>query len=320
MAATIRNRFYLSRSKLQTFDFCSRILASPASTASKVRDEAPSNKAADLNTACAWLISGDLTTVPEKLKSIIQEFREAMADGEIDYIDLLYIHNLPESMNVSHELQTVEKHLRATLNENSITVRAHELGKAKIEHLLAAQESHIEVDDKIVFPGTIGVEQQGDNWSSGIATVGGEWLHELYEKYGDKLFSANYRGFLGVDGRRRVNFGIRETAEKEPKNFWAYNNGITVLTRAISEEKNGMRTLNGISIINGAQTSGTLGSIDKGKTAIADVQLLCRVIECSDPSTIDKIVRFNNTQNAITNWDRFSNDPDQNDYQKSFKS
>jgi hypothetical protein len=35
------------------------------------------------------------------------------------------------------------------------------------------------------------------------------------------------------------------------------------------------------------------------------------VIECTDQATIDNIVRFNNTQNSITTWDKFSNDEDQ---------
>lgn len=277
----------------------------------KARDEAPSNKAADLNTACAWLLSGDLTSVPEKLRQIIAEFRAAIDEGEIETIDLLYIHNLPESVNVSRELHTVESHLRSTLANDTITVRSHELGKAKIEHLFSAQDSHIEVTDNIEFPGEIGITQKGDNWSAGVATIKAEWLHGLYEKYGDKLYSANYRGFLGADGRKRVNSGIRETVENEPKDFWAFNNGITVLTLSIGAKKKGTRELQGISIINGAQTSGTIGSIDKSKTPIDNVELLCRVIECSDQPTIDKIVLFNNTQNVITTWDRFSNDADQ---------
>ena len=53
----------------------------------KARDGAPSNKASDLNTACAWLLSGDLTLVPEKLRGIIAEFRAALDAGEIETID-----------------------------------------------------------------------------------------------------------------------------------------------------------------------------------------------------------------------------------------
>ena len=283
----------------------------------KQRDEAPSNKASDLNTACAWLFAGDLTSVPEKLTDIIESCRNALRDGDIETIDLLYIHNLPESVNVSRELQTAERYLRSSITNVEISVRSHELGNSKLEHLLSAQESHIEVTEEIDFPAKIGITQKGDNWNAGIATIDAAWLHSLYDKHGDKLYSANYRGFLGVDGRLRVNFGIRETVEKEPEDFWAYHNGITVLTRSISQKK-GQNVLRGVAIINGAQTSGTIGSIDKTKTSLGGVKLLCRVIECSEPDTIDKIVRFNNTQNAITTWDRFSNDPDQKRLSEEF--
>jgi AIPR protein len=295
-----------------------RLVFAQGYMAKKAKDEAPSNKASDLNTACAWLLSGDVTLVPEKLRGIIQDFRSAIDAGEIETIDLLYVHNLPESVNVSRELQTAENHMRTALADDRLTVRSHELGKIKIEHLFTAQDSHIEVTDDIEFPWEIGITQKGDNWSAGIATIEADWLHGLYVKYGDKLYSANYRGFLGADGRKRVNYGIRETAEKEPKDFWAYNNGITVLTLSIGEKKKGRRDLRGISIINGAQTSGTLGSIDKTKTPLGEVKLLCRVIECSDQATINKIVQFNNTQNVITTWDRFSNDADQKRLSEEF--
>ncbi|HEV2552693.1 MAG TPA: AIPR family protein [Bosea sp. (in: a-proteobacteria)] len=275
------------------------------------RDSAPSNKASDLNTACAWLLSGDVNLVPSKLREIIVDFRKAIDNGEIDFIDLLYVHNLPESVNVSRELQTAEEHLRSHINNDRILVKSHEFGRSKIQHLLAAQDSHIEVTDKILFPAKLGISEKGDTWSAGVTTVSGQWLHELYSKYGDKLYSANYRGFLGANGRRRVNSGIRESAEKTPVDFWAFNNGITILTLKIDQTKKGSVDLNGISIINGAQTTGSIGSIDASKAKLSEVKVLCRVIECSDQSTIDKIVKFNNTQNIFTTWDQFSNDPEQ---------
>jgi hypothetical protein len=58
--------------------------------------------------------------------------------------------------------------------------------------------------------------------------VPGDWLHALYPKYEDSLFSANYRGFLGFGKRRKINTAIRTTAESSASDFWAYNNGITV--------------------------------------------------------------------------------------------
>jgi hypothetical protein len=148
----------------------------------KKKDEAPANKASDLNTACAWLISGNPDLVPEKLRDIINTFREAINSGEIESIDLVYVHNLPESVNVSRELQTAESHLRAAINKENISIRAHELGKTKIEHLFAAQDSHIEVVDEIEFPAEIGISQSGANWTAGVATIKAGWLHDLYQK------------------------------------------------------------------------------------------------------------------------------------------
>jgi hypothetical protein len=277
----------------------------------KTNDSAPANKASDLNTACAWLLAGDANLVPPKLKDIILECRQAISQGEIDFIDLMYVHNLPESVNVNRELQTAEEYLRANINNDRTIVKSHEFGKSKIHHLLAAQDSHIEVTDKIQFPSNLGILEEGVTWRAAVTTISGQWVHKLYGEYGEKLYSANYRGFLGADGRKRVNSGIRESVDKTPVDFWAFNNGITILTLKLDTSKKGSVELSGISIINGAQTTGSIGSIDAQKTKLDDVKVLCRIIECSDQATIDKIVKFNNTQNVITTWDQFSNDHEQ---------
>jgi len=288
-----------------------RIVFAQGYMSTKNNDSAPANKASDMNTACAWLLAGDVNLVPSKLREIITECRQAIAQGEIDFIDLLYVHNLPESVNVSRELQTAEEYLRNNINNDRVLIKSHEFGRSKIQHLLAAQDSHIEVTDKIPFPAKLGILETGDTWNAAVTTISGQWVHDLYGKYGDKLYSANYRGFLGVDGRKRVNSGIRESVEKTPVDFWAFNNGITILTLKLDQSKKNSVELSGISIINGAQTTGSIGSIDASKARLGDVKVLCRVIECSDQATIDKIVKFNNTQNVITTWDQFSNDHEQ---------
>lgn len=69
----------------------------------KVGGTAPGNKASDLNTAAAWLLSGDLDKVPEDIADTIRECRAALDKGEIDQIEFVYVHNLAESKNVSDE-------------------------------------------------------------------------------------------------------------------------------------------------------------------------------------------------------------------------
>lgn len=283
----------------------------------KNNDAAPANKASDLNTACAWLLAGDLKIVPEKLRTIVQEGRVALAAGEIDSIDLLYVHNLPESINVARELQTVEAYFKSAIANDKVTIKSYELGRTRLEHLFSAQDSHIAVMEDIEFPGKIGIREKGNTWSAAVATISGAWVHDLYTKYGDELYSANYRGFLGADGRKRVNAGIRTTIESAPGDFWAFNNGITMLTLKLADEK-GKLVLKGVSVINGAQTTGSIGSVDTAKNPVDQVRLLCRIIECSDQQTIDNVVRFNNTQNAITTWDKFSNDEEQKRIDEEF--
>ncbi len=297
-----------------------RIIFAQGYLSNAKRDSAPANKASDLNTAAAWLISGDLKVVPVTLRAIIADCRAALAEGDVEGIELLYVHNLPESVNVTRELQTAAQHLQRTLDTATITVSARELGASKIEHLYATQDSHIAVKDAIPFPSKIEFTETGPKWEASVSSVPGEWLHQLYAKYQDQLFSANYRGFLGISRRRRINTGIRQSAETRPKDFWVFNNGITLLTRGRKETKTGLQ-IDGISIINGAQTTGSIGSIDGGlqRHNLADVKVLCRVIECSDPDTIDQIVKYNNTQNEMTTWDQYSNDQEQNRIAQEFE-
>lgn len=283
------------------------------------KDAAPANKASDLNTAAAWLISGDLSDVPPTLRSAVQECRDTLKEGEIEAIELLYVHNFPESVNVNRELQTAASHLRKTLgDDSSIAVTFRELGSGTIEHLFATQESHIDVNEEVLCPAKIEFTENGPNWEASILSVPGSWLRELFSKYGERLFSANYRGFLGITRRRRINTGIRQSAEVKPKDFWVFNNGITLLTLAKKETKEGTR-LTGISIINGAQTTGSIGSVDAKRYVLSDVRVLCRAIQCTDAETIGEIVKYNNTQNEITTWDQYSNDPEQNRLDKEFQ-
>jgi hypothetical protein len=299
-----------------------RIVFAQGYYSSKKVDSAPANKASDLNTASAWLMSGDLNEVPEKLKTIINECRKAIENGDIEQIDLLYVHNLPESVNVSKELNTAAAHLKKSLpSAADINVLSRELGTETLDRLYSAQESSIAVKESVECPAKVQFNEEGSLWKAAILSVPGTWLRDIFNKYGEDLFSANYRGFLGITKRRRINTGIRQSAESEPSNFWVYNNGITILTLGFDENKrNGTTAIQGISIINGAQTTGSIGSVDITKHDLKKVKVLCRIIQCSDASTISQIIKYNNTQNEITTWDQYSNSSEQKRIAEEFRS
>jgi hypothetical protein len=215
-------------------------------------------------------------------------------------------------VNVNRELQTAATHMRKALGEDSpVRVLSRELGSSTIDHLFATQDSHIEVKEEILCPAKPFLTETGPKWEASVLSVPGSWLHSLFNKHGEALFSANYRGFLGISKRRRVNTGIRQSAELKPQDFWVCNNGITLLTLGKKDAREGTM-LTGVSVINGAQTTGSIGSVDISRYDMKNVRVLCRIIRCTDPDTISEIVKYNNTQNEITTWDQYSNDAEQN--------
>lgn len=288
-----------------------------AADAKDGKDAAPANKASDLNTAVAWLLSGDTKTIPDPLRAAIVACRTAIEAGDIEDVELLYVHNRPESINVARELDTVAEHLRKGLAGRPVQVQARELGLSAIEALFKSQTSHIAVREQIICPAKPAFWSEGPGWRAVVVTVPGKWLNDLFGRYGQNLFSANYRGFLGTQ-RRKINSGIRASCEKQPDDFWVFNNGITILTLSMKEHANGT-SLDGLSIINGAQTTGAIGTVDSKRPELDRVRVLCRIIECTANDKVNDIVRFNNTQNEITSWDQYSNDPEQQRLIAEFK-
>lgn len=297
-----------------------RIVCAQGYYTRKNKDTAKANKASDLNTAAAWFFSGDMKAIPDNLRPIIAEGRQAIEDGDIDIIEMLYVHNCSESVAVATEMNTLATHLKKAMPpESNITVSARELGVTELERLFTSHETAITIREPVDCPTTVKFQASGPNWKAGVLSINGAWLHGLFMKYGDRLFSANYRGFMGISNRRKINTGIRQSAENVPDNFWVYNNGITILTHGMNS--NGSKTkLDGISIINGAQTTGSIGSVDTTKFPLKDVWVLGRIIVCNDADTIEEIIKFNNTQNEMTTWDSYSNSPEQTKLDSEFKS
>ena len=78
------------------------------------------------------------------------------------------------------------------------------MGIEKIEKLFAEIESSIVVMDKIECPSKIMFSEIGPQWKSHVLTIPGSWLRDKFNSFGDNLFSANYRGFLGVSRDCRI--------------------------------------------------------------------------------------------------------------------
>jgi len=274
------------------------------------KESAESNKATDLIGAAGWLFTGDLTKVPMKLRDVAKELHEAIEKKAINRLEFLYIHNCQESENVQAELETAVTTAAKLINDNSIAIAAHEIGLQSLDDLCKAAESEIFVEESITVALTNVIVEKGKVWQAVVASVSGDWLHELHKKYGSRLFRANYRDFLGIrNSVKNINKGIKTTVQSEADNFWTYNNGITALVRNITKTKKG-HVIDGIAVINGAQTTGSIAECTDNEAK--QVSTLCRFVTCSDQDVLHKIIKYNNTQNAFRSSDQRSNDTVQN--------
>lgn len=286
---------------------------------------APANKASDLNTAITWLLTQPIESLPDGLKGRADELRSAIRDGEIKQFYIWYVHNLPGSKNVKEELKAVEQTARSALNAyeagTEISIVAEEICKIEIEKIYNQAERTVIVTDVVETEISGFVEVSGEDWSSIMTTVKGKWLNELYRKYKTDLFSANLRGYLGSrESDSNINSGIKKTAREEPKNFYVYNNGITavVLNYNLSKRRGKHRlSITGISIVNGAQTTGSLSSISGNISE--DLEVSIRFVKAAREEIIENVVRFNNSQNKLQAADFRSTDPIQDRLRTEFE-
>lgn len=269
---------------------------------------------------CIWiwdsnigLCSSPLKDIPDRLREAAKELRDGIEEGTISDLQVWYIHNLPESDNVKNEMQTVEATAKSALasirNGSKLRVSAREVGTETMETWYSDTLSPILVSDTFEIKIDSGFEISGENWKAYVTAVPARFLRRLYKKYKSKIFSANVRDYLG--SRRsdaNINNGIKKSAEESPKNFWVYNNGVTILVNRFEYDDNKhLLRISGVSIVNGAQTTGAIGSLKK--LPDVTVKVPARFVQTSDTELIQDVIQFNNSQNKIAASDFRSTDP-----------
>lgn len=135
---------------------------------------------------------------------------------------------------------------------------------------------------------------------------------------GGKLFNRNLRKIIyGSD----VNKQISNTLRTAPADFWYFNNGITVLCQKIQKKpiggddrSNGVFVFEGASVVNGAQTVGSVTSaysLDPEKVKTAKVLVRFISLENCPEDFAVQVTRATNTQNRIESRDFAALDPEQ---------
>ena len=129
-------------------------------------------------------------------------------------------------------------------------------------------------------------------------------LAVLYQQHGKKLFEKNIRHYLG---EQPVNDAIAATVRDRPSELFYLNNGLTAVCAGVTPlpgHTNNQATfsLQGFSVVNGAQTVGSIFAAHAPGTPVSpDAKLLITLIEVGPThATLGlDITRARNTQNAV---------------------
>jgi hypothetical protein len=136
-------------------------------------------------------------------------------------------------------------------------------------------------------------------------------------RYGDHLYHKNIRGFKGST---EVNDSIVSTVKDAADNFFYFNNGITLLCSELEKQPLGGKSRNsgvfeckGASVINGAQTVGSIISALSVPNATSTARVMVRLIslEGCPPDFGFAVTRATNTQNKIEKRDFAALDEEQ---------
>ncbi|HFF9857978.1 MULTISPECIES: AIPR family protein [Serratia] len=305
------------------------IVVCQAYQSKNLRVSAKGNKGTDLGHAMAVILSTDEANLPAGVSPHILDAREAIREGTIRAIHVWYIHNCPENKTIQSDMGLCVAGVRNQLDKygevaKNIALQFREVGLETLDSFYRSSSQAISVADKFEFDvPRKGFLMQDAAWKTFITTVNGEWLAELYRNYvSEGLYNPNVRGFMGAnnkDSDKVINAGIQLSAQSSPHDFFVFNNGITALVHDFELDNDvKIKSITGIGIVNGAQTTGSLGELGHD-IDLSNIEVGVRFIKCESKDTVRSITKFNNSQNKVIQSDFRANDNIQTRLRSEFK-
>lgn len=261
------------------------------------------------------VINLDFDGCNKKLVAKQPEITAAIRD--MDYqIEMVFCHTGSQSMD-TYALRPIDEVLGQVNEDDTTELLVFVESKLQdiYDYLANGQSSdNIVLDDVLLNNwGTIDAPYKAYYGTIPVAAIGA-WFNQ----YGNRLFAKNIRYYKGST---EVNQGIREVLKNEPDKFFYYNNGIKVLCKKITKKaaystdrNTGLFVLEGVSLVNGAQTTGTIGAVyaespELLNSACVYIQMI-DLGEASEEQAV-QITKLSNTQNKIEGKDFASLDPNQ---------
>lgn len=141
-------------------------------------------------------------------------------------------------------------------------------------------------------------------------------LAQFVKKDREYLFYSNIRNFLGIN---KINTKMAETFQKFPKDFWYFNNGVTIVCEGYEPKGDFQLLIDTPQIVNGCQTVSVIYNQWEALKRPNDQEgtILVKIIRDTNNKRAD-ITRYTNSQNAVTGKDFFALESFQKDLKKQF--
>jgi hypothetical protein len=262
-------------------------------------------------TGAQFLIKGDYKgKITPELENLVDEYHDLVETGSYKTMILFLIMK--------------EK----PLDEKFITEFKKEVSKTEVDFFDFNRLQHFYENvylmrtaappDQMSFSVITNLLKKESPHKSIVFTCRANELAKIYNDYRERIFQQNVRYSLGLRSKS-INRQILETAinKDRKKDFWYFNNGITIICKEIDEISTGkVVNLKKAQVINGAQTTYALYEAYKDGKLDENVQVLVKAIETDDRLFIENVTLFTNSQNAIRLRDLCSNDEIQIQIQK----
>ena len=163
---------------------------------------------------------------------------------------------------ISDDKRNIFSDIERTFNDSSPDfIRCYAYGLSTLHELHTSCLEENLIDDEIELVNFGHIQQP---YKAYYGQINAEKLLSLWNTHKHQLVERNIRRFKGETS---VNQSLAKTLDDNPEHFFYFNNGITFLCNSISEiglrdsnRQVGKFKVQGLSIINGAQTVGVIGS------------------------------------------------------------
>ena len=248
-------------------------------------------------------IKGDVAPFGPKLRSKDADIQEAVTDSQASFVVILAYTGRPP---LSPEAKKPLDKLLKALNQDSETFSLRALHLKDLHSIVETGVLGAPVNLTVMLKdfGVMREPYRSFYGQVNVADILG------WKEHGDRLYHKNIRSFKG---NTDVNESIVSTVAHSPENFFYFNNGITLLCSQLLKQPMGGASTDvgvfdckGASVINGAQTVGSIISALSGEGVKApNAHVLVKLISLEGCPTdfASEITRATNTQNKIEKRD-----------------